>query len=168
MSSLRALSGGQKRPDIDIIMGERRLLVDAAVLNPACSSHITQAVTPLGACKEMVGTKLNKYEAMARDLHAEVVPAVMEVFGALTDDCISLFKSIANYSMVDPYCLWSKERSKEASLWMCQPRSKSGMRGLSTGVSLATNGCILFIVMELPPLVGCRRFHAQPTAYTLL
>ena len=56
----------------------------------------------------MVGTKLSKYEAMARDLQAEVVPAVMEVFGALTDDCISLFKSIANYSMVDPYCLWSK------------------------------------------------------------
>ena len=56
----------------------------------------------------MVDVKLDKYEEMASNLDADVIPAVLETYGALTTGCISLLKAIANYSFEDPYCLWSR------------------------------------------------------------
>ena len=42
-------------------------------------------------------------------IYIYIIPAVLETYGALTPDCISLFKAIANYSSEDPYCLWTRE-----------------------------------------------------------
>ena len=46
---------------------------------------------------------------MASNLDAYAIPAVLETYGALTKDFISLFKAISNYSLDDPYCLWPRE-----------------------------------------------------------
>ena len=99
---------GEKTPDIDIILGHRRLLVDVAVIHPTCKTYVRDAAAPLGACRSMVDVKLDKYEEMASNLDADVVPAVLETYGALTTGCISLFKAIANYSFENPYCLWTR------------------------------------------------------------
>ena len=79
------------------------------MIHPTCKTYVRDAAAPLGACRYMVDEKLDKYEAMASNLDADVVPAVLETYGALTKDCISLFKAIANYSFEDPYCLWTRE-----------------------------------------------------------
>ena len=45
---------------------------------------------------------------MANSLDAEVIPAVMETYGAISDPLMKLFKDIANYSSTNPYALWSR------------------------------------------------------------
>ena len=92
-----------------MILGPDRYLVDVAMIHPTCPTYIMKAHTPLGACKTMIDTKLDKYDALATRLEAEIVPAVIETYGALSKPCKRLFTAIANYSLEDPYCLWTRD-----------------------------------------------------------
>ena len=56
----------------------------------------------------MVLTKEDKYAELASSLGAEVVPAVIETFGALSDPLIGLFKDISKYALTKPYLVWSQ------------------------------------------------------------
>ena len=53
----------------------------------------------------MVLTKEDKYADLASSLGAEVVPAVIETFGALSD---RLFKDISKYASTKPYLVWTQ------------------------------------------------------------
>ena len=56
----------------------------------------------------MVRTNKFKYEAMVASLDAKVAPAVFETFGDLTSSCRELFKRIADITLENPYCCWSR------------------------------------------------------------
>ena len=56
----------------------------------------------------MVLTKEEKYAKLADSLGAEVVPAVIETFGALIDPLIGLFKDIYKYASTKPYLVWTQ------------------------------------------------------------
>ena len=56
----------------------------------------------------MVLTKEDKYAELASSLGAEVVPAVIETFGALSDPLIGLFKDISKYAKTKPYLVWTQ------------------------------------------------------------
>ena len=71
-----------KTPDIDLILGGRRILVDVAVVHPCAPSYAVEAHNPLGGSATMVLTKDEKYANLADSLGAEVVPVVIETFGA--------------------------------------------------------------------------------------
>ena len=96
------------RPDVDLILGDKRFLVDVAVIHPTCPSHIVEARNALGGAAEMVHVKEEKYAQMAASIKATVLPAVMETFGAISEPLLELFKDIANYSSMNPYGLWSR------------------------------------------------------------
>ena len=98
-----------KRPDIDIVMDSDRYLVDVAVIHPTCQTYIQKAHKQLGACDIMIDTKLDKYDELASRLDAQIVPAVIETYGALSKPCKKLFKTIADYSLEDPYCLFTRD-----------------------------------------------------------
>ena len=97
-----------KTPDIDIILGERQILVDVAVVHPTAPSYVVEARNPLRGSATMVLTKEDKYAELASSLGAEVVPAVIETFGALSDPLIGLFKDISKYASTKPYLVWTQ------------------------------------------------------------
>ena len=78
-------------PDIDLILGGRKILVDVAVVHPSAPSYVVEASNPLGGS---VLTKEEKYAKLADSLGAEVVPAVIETYGAFSDPLLGLFKDI--------------------------------------------------------------------------
>ena len=94
-------------PDADIILGDRRLLVDVSVIHPTAPSYVVEARNPLGGSAHMVLTKEEKYAEMAAYVDAEVIPAVLETYGALSDSLIGLFKDIASYASTNPYLAWT-------------------------------------------------------------
>ena len=96
-----------KRPDIDMILGDKRLLVDVAVVHPTAPSYVIEARNPLGGSADVVITKEEKDAEMAHCVDAVVVPAVLETYGALSDSLIGLFKDIASYAATNPYLAWS-------------------------------------------------------------
>ena len=96
-----------KRPDIDVQLGQKQFLVDVAVVHITAPSYCIKAQHPFGGSQEMVKTKMDRFCDMAAQLDAAVCPAVLESFGAVTQPLIDLFKAIANHSQQDPYCLWS-------------------------------------------------------------
>ena len=74
-----------KTPDIDLILGGRKILVDVAVVHPSAPSYVVEACNPLGGSATMVLTKEEKYAKLADSLGAAVVPVVIETFGVLSD-----------------------------------------------------------------------------------
>ena len=96
------------RPDIDLILGGERILVDVAVVHPTSPSYVVEARNALAGAADMIYLKEQKYAEMALALDAKVLPAIMETYGALSDPLIKLFKDIADYSSTNPYGLWSR------------------------------------------------------------
>jgi len=97
-----------RTPDIDLILGGRRILVDVAVVHPSAPSYVVEARNPLGGSATMVLTKEEKYAKLADSLGAEVVPAVIETYGAPSDPLLGLFKDISKYASTKPYLVWSQ------------------------------------------------------------
>ena len=75
-----------------------KLLIDVPVIHPTAMAHRERATVAFGGSAPMVNTKDAKYLALARKLGAEVVPAVFETFGAITQPALDLFKRIANFA----------------------------------------------------------------------
>ena len=96
-----------KRPDIDIILGRERVLVDVAVVHITAPAYCARAQCSLGGSAEMVKTKMDRFSDMANQLNATICPAVLESYGAVSKPLMDLFKAIANHSQQDPYCIWS-------------------------------------------------------------
>ena len=138
----------QKRPDIDLILGAERILVDVAVVQPSAPSYVVSAQHPLGGSAEMVRVKESKYEVLAATLDATVAPAVIETFGALTSPCVDLFNRIADYAKENPQSCWSSyevyrglvlETSIQLQLWNTKT-VKEGKRRVRICEAVRRNG----------------------------
>ena len=53
-----------------------------SVIHPTAPSYVVEARNPLGGSAHMVLTKEEKYAEMAAYVDAEVIPAVLETYGA--------------------------------------------------------------------------------------
>ena len=80
-----------------------------AVVHPTTPSYVVEARNPLGGSATMVLTKEDKYADLASSLGAEVVPAFIETFGALSDALLGLFKDISKYASTKPYLVWTQQ-----------------------------------------------------------
>ena len=78
-----------------------------AVVHTTAPSYVIEARNPLGGSADMVRTKEEKYAEMAHCVDADVVPAVLETYGALSQSLIGLFKDIASYAATNPYLAWA-------------------------------------------------------------
>ena len=65
-----------------------------SVIHPTAPSYVVEARNPLGGSAHMVLTKEEKYAEMAASVNAEVIPAVLETYGALSDSLIILDTSL--------------------------------------------------------------------------
>ena len=76
----RILGFERLRPDLDIILADRSLLVDVGVAHAAAPSR--QSVAKLAAASSAETTKISKYGALAATRAASFLPFIMESYGA--------------------------------------------------------------------------------------
>ena len=82
------------RPDIEIILPDRSLLVDVAVVHPAAPSRRSQAV--LAAARDIENAKLAKYRAVASERGASFLAFIAESYGALGNQAGEVLKLLNN------------------------------------------------------------------------
>ena len=78
------------RPDIEIILPDRSLLVDVAVVHPAAPSRRSQAV--LAAARDIENAKSAKYRAVASERGASFLAFIAESYGALGNQAGEVLK----------------------------------------------------------------------------
>ena len=69
------------RPDIEIVLSDRSLLVDVAVVHPAAPSR--RSLAALAAARDIENAKLAKYKAVATQRGCNFLAFVPESYGAL-------------------------------------------------------------------------------------
>ena len=78
-----------RRPDIDVLLGLDRLLVDASIRLPDAE--------PLEATRVASKEKHQHYAAQAASLHARVVPFIVETYGAWGDEAVEFAKQLRDH-----------------------------------------------------------------------
>ena len=131
------------RPDADIILGDKRLLVDVSVIHPTAPSYVVDARNPLGGLPTWSSPKKKSMRkwlplSMPKSSRRSLQPT------ALSDSLIGLFKDIASYASTNPYLAWT-------------PREI--YRGVILDTSLTLQLWHAKIMME-----GDRRYRDQPCA----
>ena len=69
------------RPDLEIILSDRALLVDVAMVHPAASGR--KSTTALAATRDIENAKMAKYRPVAVQRGATFLAFIMESYGAL-------------------------------------------------------------------------------------
>ena len=69
------------RPDLEIILPDRALLVDVAMVHPASLGR--RVTTPLAAARDIENAKMAKYRSVAQQRGADFLAFIMESYGAL-------------------------------------------------------------------------------------
>ena len=69
------------RPDLEIILPDRALLVDVAMVHPAASGR--KSTTALAAARDIENAKMAKYRPVAQQRGASFLAFIMESYGAL-------------------------------------------------------------------------------------
>ena len=82
------------RPDIEIILPDRSLLVDVAVVHPAAPSRRSQAV--LAAARDIENAKSAKYREVASERGASFLAFIAESYGALGNQAGEVLKLLNN------------------------------------------------------------------------
>jgi hypothetical protein len=73
-----------RRPDIDVQLGDQRYLVDVTIRNPTCPSNVNKASREsLAVAAAAERQKVNKYKDVAEFHDATFIPFVLESYGGL-------------------------------------------------------------------------------------
>jgi len=78
------------RPDLEIILPDRSLLVDVAVAHPAAPSPA------LAAARDIENVKAAKYRAVASERGANFLGFIAESYGALGNQAVEVLKLLNN------------------------------------------------------------------------
>ena len=92
------------RPDIEIILSDRSLLVDVAVVHPAAPSR--RSLVALAAARDIENVKAAKYRSVALERGATFSAFIVESYGALGGQGLELLKllnSTLNHAPARPF-----------------------------------------------------------------
>ena len=94
----RPLDGSRRRPDLDIILGAQRFLVDVTVRHPAAASNAARGATAALAVAEHAQRKKTAHHTdvtRATRPPAVFVPFVLETFGGFGLQASAFIKTVA-------------------------------------------------------------------------
>jgi len=108
-------NGDHTRPDLQLVLNGRQLLVDVTIRHPACKTNIMHgsARQQLAAAHKGEAEKKAKYAAMAKTQQAEFLPFAVETYGGLGKAARKLRKRIASSAEEGPQMLSEKEVMRE-------------------------------------------------------
>ena len=85
----------KKRPDMQVILPGGHYLSDVKVVHPTCPSHVAKyGGTQFAAARAGQREKIKKYADIAKNIHAEMIPFVIETSGAFTEESEQLINHI--------------------------------------------------------------------------
>ena len=82
------------RPDLEIILPDRSILADVAVVHPAAPSR--KRLTPLSATRDIENAKAAKYLSIAAERGARFLAFIPESYGAFGKQAMDLLKLLDN------------------------------------------------------------------------
>jgi hypothetical protein len=88
-----------KRPDLELILGSIRYLVDVSIAHPTNSSNLGSGQITLGAALAREKKKILKYKEHAEALGAVFVPFVVESYGGLGNRAREFLKTLGVYAL---------------------------------------------------------------------
>ena len=108
-------NGNHTRPDLQLVLNGRQLLVDVTIRHPACKTNIMHgsARQQLAAAHKGEAEKKAKYASMAKTQQAEFLPFAVETYGGLGKAARKLRKRIASSAEEGPQMLSEKEVMRE-------------------------------------------------------
>ena len=108
-------NGDHTRPDLQLVLNGRQLLVDVTIRHPACKTNIMHgsARQQLAAAHKGEAEKKAKYASMAKTQQAEFLPFAVETYGGLGKAARKLRKRIASSAEEGPQMLSEKEVMRE-------------------------------------------------------
>ena len=120
-------NGDHTRPDLQLVLNGRQLLVDVTIRHPACKTNIMHgsARQQLAAAHKGEAEKKAKYAAMAKAQQASFIPFAVETYGGLGKSARKLINQIVAAAEDQQQLLSSEEIRKEltGSVAIAMPRS---------------------------------------------
>ena len=113
------------RPDLEIILPDRALLVDVAMVHPASLGR--RVTTPLAAARDIENAKMAKYRSVAQQRGANFLAFIMESYGALGKQACEVLRLLTRLLIVLLTAPTSSrnEPSPRLSLWRCSAATPS-------------------------------------------
>lgn len=92
------LAADRRKPDLDIVLGQQRFLVDVVVVNPADATHAERSARNAKTeLKYREAAKINKYRDIAQEHNAVVVPFACSAFGGLGDAALAFVQRLRDH-----------------------------------------------------------------------
>ena len=88
----------QRRPDLNLIFGTRRVLVDVSVCHPLAPTYGAVAQHPLGTAIRAEQRKRVRYEHLARAADFTFVPFILETTGGWGPAALALVKALSSHA----------------------------------------------------------------------
>jgi len=136
----------ERRPDLEIVMGHRRIFVDVTVTHPstpARAGHGARAarITAEQSIRFMVSAKTNQHAAYCNALGAEFIAVVFTTYGSMNAEAQQLLMDIGHFDggVLFPLCSrWSAARLMVALSCTLQRGNagvlNAGVQSLFTGI----------------------------------
>ena len=128
MANIEVKCGSETRlrPDLEIIVSGRSLLVDVAVVHPAAPGR--KSVTALAATRDIERNKEAKYRNVALGRGVKFLAFVVESYGALgnqAEEVLRLLNSTLNHSPARPFELSERAVMETLSYSAVTPSSQT-------------------------------------------
>jgi hypothetical protein len=130
------INGQRRRPDVDIILNQGRVLVDVSFVHPSSATYVrhhnamTSAVSPLHAREQV---KTSKYGRLAQEAQAELVPFVVSSFGGFGGSAMRFFAKLREaVAAMDPVP-WSSDPVGDLVRELCVIAQRGNKHRLSLG-----------------------------------
>ena len=129
------------RPDIEIILSDRSLLVDVAVVHPAAPSR--RSLVALAAARDIENAKAAKYRSVALERGATFSAFIIESYGALGGQGLELLKllnSTLNHAPARPFELSERVVAETFSVALQRGNAFISHTGSLTAKAQAVSG----------------------------
>jgi len=97
-----------RRPDLRIVVGGRHIIADVVITNPLAPSHVKKSQATLSAARTFQQQKHRKYDTIAAQHGAHMLPFAVETTGGMAPDAVTLLHTIAQAGE-EQLGLWPKE-----------------------------------------------------------
>jgi hypothetical protein len=151
------LSEDRRKPDLDIVLGQNRFLLDVVVVNPADPSHAERSAKNAKTELEYrERAKVRKYRDIAAAQNAVVVPFACSAFGGLGDEALKFVQRLRDHLR-----LTEAERSAVQAAETAEDMIAALLRDIATAIARANGRACVELATRLASQRGAAARRRQ-------
>ena len=162
------------RPDLEIILGDRHIFVDVAIIHPTSAARISfnnpHRNDAMNAMSKKVIEKEKKYNTQCKEIGAEFVAAIFDSYGAVSAPAMQLLYDIACYNggaMIAQCFRWSHQRLFTAVACAIQRGNgytmRTGVQSLIVNAPIRRRAAVQNFALQLSHAANGPRRRASTT-----